>query len=149
MFSTKCKTQNDRMGCMAIWSFRQKLDFPIGFAIQISMYTPAHPFVFSLSNWFIVQEVCFLYVQYIRWIYPIYLIYPICPIYPMYSIPIHVLKTQSGTPPTKWKDQHIFPFGLCVKGMTSRCCLRPTFLPPVRNLTEFGKQRAHLFFGIK
>ena len=47
-------------------------------------------------------------------------------------------KEHSGPPPMKWKGQHIFPFGLCVKEMKSRFSSRPPSLPPVRNLTEFG-----------
>ena len=47
-------------------------------------------------------------------------------------------KEHPGPPPMKWKGQHIFPFGLCVKEMKSRFSSRPPSLPPVRNLTEFG-----------
>ena len=49
-------------------------------------------------------------------------------------------KEHPGPPPMKWKGQHIFPFGLCVKEMKSRFSSRPPSLPPVRNLTEFWKK---------
>ena len=49
-------------------------------------------------------------------------------------------KEHPGPPPMKWKGQHIFPFGLCVKEMKSRFSSRPPSLPPVRNLTEFQRK---------
>ena len=65
MFPTKCQGQNDRMGRLVISCFRQNLDFSIGFATKISIFTLPPPFAFSLSNQFILQEVCLLRVQYI------------------------------------------------------------------------------------
>ena len=54
-------------------------------------------------------------------------------------------KEHPGPPPMKWKGQHIFPFGLCVKEMKSRFSSRPPSLPPVRNLTEFGTKTGSWF----
>ena len=49
-------------------------------------------------------------------------------------------KEHPGPPPMKWKGQHIFPFGLCVKELKSRFSSRLPSLPPVKNLTEFWKK---------
>ena len=49
--------------------FCQNLSFSIGFATQFLSFhlTPPPPFSFSLSNSFMLQEVCFLCVQYIQY----------------------------------------------------------------------------------
>ena len=65
MFLTKCQGQNDRMGGTVISCVCQNCFFQIDlqFKCRFSPFPPS--FKFSLSNQFILQEVCFRCVHYI------------------------------------------------------------------------------------
>ena len=66
MFPTRSQRQNDRMGRPVISCFCHDLDFSIGFAAKLSICTLSATFSFSLSKQYILQEVCFLHVQYFQ-----------------------------------------------------------------------------------
>ena len=67
--------QQSAKGKMTAWDvwqyhvFVKVLTFYLDLPLKSRIHpTPPHPFKFSLSNQFLLQEVCFLYVQYIRYI---------------------------------------------------------------------------------
>ena len=68
MFSTKCQGLIRHMGRMVISCVCQNVDFSIGFAIQILIFTLPPPFALSLSKQFILEEVWFVYVHCIQYI---------------------------------------------------------------------------------
>ena len=78
MFPTKFFRQNDRMGRPVISCFCQNLDFSIGFASNISNFTPPLLRFLCLINSF--------YRRYVSCVYTISNIPNISPIYPIYFL---------------------------------------------------------------
>ena len=65
MFPTRSSGQNDRIGRTVIPHVCENLDFVMGLATKILIFPALSPpvFAFSLSMYFVLQEVCFQYVK--------------------------------------------------------------------------------------